>query len=62
MNADDVTRLEADARYARERLKLYTARVHGPRPTDRSRLRDLESVCRRAETRLRRARTVPSNN
>lgn len=62
MSADDLTRLEAEARYARERLQLYRAKVYGPRPTDRSRIRDLESVCRRAETRLRRARTVPSNN
>lgn len=62
MNADDLARLEADARYARERLQLYRAKVYGPRPSDRSRMRELESVSRRAETRLRRARTVPSNN
>ena len=57
-----LVRLQADARYARERFQLYRARVHGSRATDPTRLRELERTCQRAEARLRRAKTVPENN
>ena len=57
-----VTRLEAEARHAQERSRLYKARSYGPRPTDPARMRRLESERIRAETRLRRARTVPEQN
>jgi hypothetical protein len=47
--------LEAEARYARDRYRLYRARVSGRRPTSPGRLRELEREHRRAESRLRRA-------
>jgi hypothetical protein len=47
--------LEAEARYARDRYRLYRARVSGPRPTRPGHLRELEREHRRAESRLRRA-------
>jgi hypothetical protein len=59
---DELVRLEAEARYARERFQLYKARSLSRRPSDGSRLRDLERTYRRADIRLRRAKTVPSNN
>ena len=62
MNDQDVSKLEAEARYARERYQLYRARSFGSKPTDRARMRDLERSCQRAATRLRRARTVPEHN
>jgi hypothetical protein len=62
VNEQELLRLEAEARHARERFQLYKARTYGPRPTDPSHLRELDSSCRRAETRLRRARTVPDQN
>lgn len=62
MDDQDLARLDAQARYARERYQLYKARVHGPRPTDSGRLRELERSCQRAATRLRRARTIPEHN
>jgi hypothetical protein len=42
MSDRDVPRLEAEARYARERYDLYRARSYGPRPSDPGRLRELE--------------------
>jgi hypothetical protein len=62
VNDQDLSRLEAEARYARERYQLYRARAFGSRPTDPGRMRDLERACQRAATRLRRARTVPEHN
>jgi hypothetical protein len=47
--------LRAEARYNRERLDLYRAKMYGPRPTTMTRLRELERVHRGAEARLRRA-------
>jgi hypothetical protein len=49
--------LEAEARYARDRYRLYRARLSGPRPTRPGRLRELEREQRRARSRLRRARS-----
>jgi hypothetical protein len=49
--------LEAEARYARDRYRLYRARLSGPRPTRPGRLRELERERRRAQSRLRRARS-----
>ncbi len=51
----DLLRLQADARYARERYQLYKARVHGPRLTEPARLQELERTCLRAESRFRNA-------
>ena len=47
--------LRAEARYHRERLDLYRAKMYGLRPTSMTRLRELERVHRGAEARLRRA-------
>jgi hypothetical protein len=54
--------LEAAARHARERYQLYKAKTYGPRATSPTRLRELDRERARAETRLRRARTVPGHN
>jgi hypothetical protein len=47
--------LRADARYRRERLDLYRAKVYGPRPTSPSRLAELERDYDFAAERLKRA-------
>jgi hypothetical protein len=51
--------LRVDARYHRQRLDLYRAKVYGPRPTSPSRLKELDrasvlsaSLLRRAEQEL----------
>ena len=49
--------LVAQARYARDRYRLYRARVHSPRPTSPGRLRGLERASTRADSMLRRARS-----
>jgi hypothetical protein len=54
--------LEAAARHARERYQLYKAKTYGPSATSPKRLRELDRDRWRAETRLRRARTVPGHN
>ena len=50
------TRLEAEARYHRERLALYRARVYNSKPTSLGRLRELERTSDAADARLRAAR------
>ena len=50
--APDLQALEAEARYHRDRLALYRARVHNSKPTSPSRLRELERASRAADTRL----------
>jgi hypothetical protein len=50
------SRLEAEARYHRERLALYRARVYNSRPTSLTRLRELERTSRAADERLRTAK------
>ncbi|MGZ4269297.1 MAG: hypothetical protein ACXVFN_17320 [Solirubrobacteraceae bacterium] len=47
--------LRAEARYRRERLDLYKAKMYGPRPTSGARLRELERAHEAAESRLREA-------
>jgi hypothetical protein len=54
--ADRIEDLEAEARYARERLDLYRAKMYGPRPTSATRMRELQRAAEGAEERLRRAR------
>jgi len=56
--SDDLERLRADARYRRERLDLYRARVYGPRPTSPARLAELERDYEFAAERLSRATAV----
>ncbi|HEX2128205.1 MAG TPA: hypothetical protein VHF58_03205 [Solirubrobacterales bacterium] len=48
--------LEADARYASERYRLYRARVSGPHPTSTGRLRELQRESERKQGALARAR------
>jgi hypothetical protein len=48
-------RLRDEARYRRERLELYRARLYGGRATSQSRLRELERASDGAAARLRRA-------
>jgi hypothetical protein len=55
-------RLQAEARYARERYQLYKARTRGPKPTTPARLAELERVSDRAEGRLRRYADSPANS
>jgi hypothetical protein len=54
--AERIDELEAEARYARQRLDLYRAKTFGPRPTSPVRMRELEREADGAEQRLRRAR------
>jgi hypothetical protein len=54
--AERIDELEAEARYARQRLDLYRAKTYGPRPTSPARMRELERTAEGAEQRLRRAR------
>jgi hypothetical protein len=49
---DSLEAIRDDARYARERLALYRAKVVGPRPTSLARLRELQHNAERAEARL----------
>ena len=48
-----VEELELEARYRRERLALYRARIYSDRPTTAVRLRELEQLSYQAEQRLR---------
>jgi hypothetical protein len=48
-------RLREEARYRRERLALYRARLYGGRAAGQSKLRELERASRGAAARLRRA-------
>ena len=52
----DVSVAEAEARYQRERLALYRARVHTGKPTSLGRLQELERNATRAEEWARRVR------
>jgi len=54
-SSDRLEELRAAARYQRERLELYRARVYGSQPTSGVRLRELERANEFAEQRLRRA-------
>ena len=47
----------AEARHARDRFRLYRAKVHSPRLTSPERLRKLERATNMAESMLRRARS-----
>ena len=48
--------LEADARHASERYRLYRAKAYGPRLTSAGRLRELQRESEFAKRRLQRAR------
>ena len=55
-------RLQAEARYARERYQLYKALTLGPKPSNPVRLAELERVSDRAEARLRGYTKPPANS
>jgi hypothetical protein len=48
--------LEAKARHARDRYRLYRAKAYGPRLTSPQRLRELERQSKFAESQLDRAK------
>lgn len=50
--------LEAQARYHRDRLSLYRARMHGTHETSVERLRELERTSAAADERLKTARRL----
>lgn len=54
--------LEAEARHARERCRLYRAKAYGPRLTSPGRLRELERESRFAERLLQRAKAEHGEN
>ncbi len=54
--APDLSELEAQAKYHRDRLALYRARMLSARPTSTARLRDLQRASAAADARLRHAR------
>jgi hypothetical protein len=51
----DLQELEAQARYHRDRLALYRARVLSARPASAARLRELQRISTAADARLRHA-------
>ena len=55
-STDRIEELTAQARYHRERLQLYRARFHGPRPATLIRLREFERLSDHADHRLRNAK------
>jgi hypothetical protein len=58
MGPSDLSDLEAQVRYHRERLALYRARMQGAQPTSSVRLAELERAAASAEDRLRTARRL----
>ena len=54
----DLSDLENQARYHRDRLALYRARMHGSHPTSVGRLEELERASNAADERLRTARRL----
>jgi hypothetical protein len=52
---DEQERLRDEARYRRERLELYRARLYSGRAVDQSKLRELERASAGAAARLKRA-------
>jgi hypothetical protein len=58
LSSHELTDLEEQARYHRDRLALYRARMHGSRPTSLGRLQELERASTAAEDRLQTARRL----
>lgn len=52
---NELERLRDEARYRRERLDLYRARLYGGRASSQAKLRELERASGGADDRLRRA-------
>lgn len=51
----DIEELRAEARYRREKHRLYRARAYGLRATSEARMKELERAADGAEARLERA-------
>jgi hypothetical protein len=60
-DADRLEELRQEARYRRERLELYRARLYGGRAVSLSKLRELERSSEGAAARLRAARAAASS-
>ena len=58
MDTPDLTDLENQARYHRDRAALYRAKMHGSKPTSVERLHELERASAAADERLRTARRI----
>ena len=52
---NELERLRDEARYHRERLELYRARLYGGRAVSQAKLRELQRASNGADARLRRA-------
>jgi hypothetical protein len=52
---NDIERLQAEARHASERLRLYRAKAYGGKPTTPARWRELERAAADSQARLERA-------
>lgn len=57
---NELERLRDEARYRRERLELYRARLYGGRATSQGKLRELQRAADGAAARLRRAEAPPA--
>ena len=60
-HAQRLDQLVAEARYHRQRLDLYRARLYGGRALSRARLDEFERAADAAEDRLRRAQLTPES-
>lgn len=61
MSSPHLDELRAQARYHRQRYDLYKAKVHGPRATSETRLRELERAATLAAERLAHAEREASS-
>jgi hypothetical protein len=59
---NELERLGDEARYRRERLELYRARLYGGRPVDPAKLRELERAFEGAAARLRFAESAAAGH
>jgi hypothetical protein len=57
---NDREQLRDEARYRRERLELYRAKLYAGRAISQSKLRELQRACNGADARLRRAEQAGS--
>ena len=60
MTGDERVQLREEARYRRERLELYRAKLYGGRAISQTKLRELQRASNGAEARLRRAEKATS--
>jgi hypothetical protein len=62
LEAESLEVLEAEARYYRDRLALYRARVYAVKPTSATHLRELEHAATAADARLAHARRASARS